>query len=139
MKGSRLALIVCHCGFRFGVRLQRAAERAGRAGARRPGTALQRRLRRGSRAVLDKYCVTCHNQRMKSGGLALDALDLAQVGEHAETWEKVVRKLRTGAMPPAGRPRPDKATAESVATWLETELDARPLSTRIPGGPRCIG
>ena len=59
--------------------------------------------------MLDKYCITCHNQRTKTGGLALDTLDLAQVSDHAEVWEKVVRKLRTGAMPPAGRPRPDKA------------------------------
>src|SRR6185295_18473081 len=58
------------------------------------------------RAVLDKYCVTCHNQRLKTGGLALDVLDLARPGEHADVWEKVVHKIRTGAMPPPGRPRP---------------------------------
>ena len=54
-------------------------------------------------AVLAKYCVTCHNQRAKTGGLALDTLDLADVPNHAEEWEKVVRKVRTGAMPPVGR------------------------------------
>jgi mono/diheme cytochrome c family protein len=85
------------------------------------------------RAMFDKYCITCHNQRLKTGGLALDALDLAQVSEHAEEWEKVVRKLRTGAMPPVGRPRPDKALSESVTTWLEEELDRAALMHPNPG------
>jgi len=75
------------------------------------------------RAVLDRYCVTCHNQRLKTAGLALDTLELASLGDHAAAWEKVVRKIRTGAMPPVGRPRPDKATADSVASWLENGLD----------------
>ena len=85
------------------------------------------------RAMLDKYCVTCHNQRLKTGGLALDALDLAQVSDHAGQWEKVVRKLRTGAMPPVGRPRPDKALSESVTSWLEAELDRAALEHPDPG------
>jgi mono/diheme cytochrome c family protein len=85
------------------------------------------------RAVFDKYCVTCHNQRLKTGGLALDVLDPAQVSEHAEVWEKVVRKIRTGAMPPVGRPRPDKALAESVASWLEAGLDRAALEHPNPG------
>jgi mono/diheme cytochrome c family protein len=87
------------------------------------------------RAVLDKYCVTCHNTRLKTAGLALDALDLAQVGEHAEVLEKIVRKIRTGAMPPIGRPRPDKALAESVASWLEADLDRAALEHPNPGRP----
>ena len=66
------------------------------------------------RAVLDQYCVTCHNQKLKTAGLMLDKLDLAQVGEHAEQWEKVVRKLRAGMMPPAGLPRPNAATYEAL-------------------------
>jgi hypothetical protein len=75
------------------------------------------------RAVLDKYCVTCHNQRLKTGGLTLDTLDLAKVPAQAETWEKVIRKLRSGTMPPAGLPRPDAATYGSLAEWLETQID----------------
>ncbi len=55
-------------------------------------------------ATLDKYCVTCHNQRLKTGGLTLDNLDLAQVPANAEVWEKVIGKLRSGTMPPAGMP-----------------------------------
>jgi mono/diheme cytochrome c family protein len=88
-----------------------------------------------ARAVLDKYCITCHNRRMKTGGLALDAFDLAQPGEHAAEWEKVVRKIRTGAMPPVGRPRPDKALSESVASWLEAELDRAAVEHPNPGRP----
>ena len=87
------------------------------------------------RAVLDKYCVTCHNQRLKTAGLALDALDLAQVGERAEVWEKVVRKIRTGAMPPAGRPRPDKSLADGAASWLEESLDRFAAEHPNPGRP----
>jgi mono/diheme cytochrome c family protein len=87
------------------------------------------------RAVLDKYCVTCHNQRLKTAGLALDAIDPAKPGDHAEVWEKVVRRIRTGAMPPAGRPRPDKALADSVASSLETGLDRAALEHPNPGRP----
>src|SRR5205814_5374371 len=81
----------------------------------------------------DKYCIACHNERLHTAGLALDALDLTQVGERAETWEKVVRKLRTGAMPPAGRPRPDRAFSESAVSWLEAELDRAALEHPDPG------
>ena len=84
-------------------------------------------------AVLAKYCVTCHNQRLKTGGLALDTLDLSAIGNHAEEWEKVVRKVRTGAMPPVGRARPDKAAAISLVTWLETELDTAAAAHLNPG------
>src|SRR3972149_7067721 len=62
-----------------------------------------------NRALLDRYCGTCHNQRSATAGLALDKLNIENVSEGAAGWEKVVHKLRTGAMPPAGRPRPDGA------------------------------
>src|SRR5207237_2120603 len=88
------------------------------------------------RAVFDKYCTSCHNQRLKTAGLALDALDLTDISEHAEVLEKIVRKLRTGAMPPAGRPRPDKALAASVASWLEEGLDRAASRRPEPGRPR---
>ena len=58
------------------------------------------------RALLDKYCVTCHNQRAKTAGLMLDTVDIEHLGEAPETWEKVAHMLRTGSMPPTGRPRP---------------------------------
>ncbi len=75
------------------------------------------------REVLDKYCVTCHNQRLKTAGLTLDNMDLAKVSAQAEVWEKVVRKLQSGTMPPAGMPRPDSATYLSLAGWLEGQID----------------
>jgi cytochrome c551/c552 len=75
------------------------------------------------RAVLDQYCVGCHNQKAKTGGLSLDQLDLAHVGQNAEVWEKVVRKLRAGMMPPAGVRRPDAPTYEALTVALEDELD----------------
>src|SRR6185437_777320 len=65
------------------------------------------------RALLDKYCVTCHNQKLKTAGLTLDKLDVAHVADGAESWEKVVRKLHGGTMPPLGMPRPDQATIDS--------------------------
>ena len=86
-------------------------------------------------AMLQQYCITCHNQRARVGGLALDTLDLAQVGERPDVWEQVVRKLRTGAMPPAGRRRPDTAVSNRVATWLETQLDRAALEHPNPGRP----
>jgi len=83
--------------------------------------------------VLNKYCVTCHNGRLKTAGLQLDSLDPARVGDHAEQWEKVVTKLRTGEMPPPGRPRPDAATYRAVAEALERDLDAAAASNPHPG------
>ena len=75
------------------------------------------------RSTLDTYCVTCHNQRLKTGGLALDAMSLARVPADAATWERVIRKVRTGAMPPAGLPRPDPVLRDGLVTWLETSID----------------
>ena len=100
------------------------------------------------RALLDRYCVTCHNEGVVNGegrpasplvgqlravGLTLDTLDLADVGGHAAEWERVVRKLRGGVMPPAGRPRPDAAALDGFLDWLEGELDANWAATRDPG------
>ena len=84
-----------------------------------------------TRAALDQYCVTCHNQKLKTANLLLDQLDLAHLGDHAEVGEKVVRKLRAGMMPPAGMPRPDPATREKLISWMETELD-RSAVTHLP-------
>jgi hypothetical protein len=80
------------------------------------------------RAVLDKYCVICHNEKLKTANLMLDKLDLARVGDHAAEAEKVVRKLRAGMMPPGGMPRPDPATREALIGWLEKELDRTALA-----------
>ena len=85
------------------------------------------------RPVLNRYCVGCHNERLRTAGLALDTMDAARVGDHPDAWEEVVRKLRTGAMPPAGRLRPDPATYESVASALENALDRAAAATPNPG------
>src|SRR6202049_3808620 len=74
------------------------------------------------RESLDTYCVTCHNQRLRTAGLTLDTMDLARVPAQAEIWEKVVRKLRSGTMPPAGARRPDPATYNGMASWIEAQL-----------------
>lgn len=87
------------------------------------------------REVLQRYCFACHNDRTRTGGLALDVLDLAEAGDHPEVWEAVVRKLRTGMMPPAGRPRPDAATIARLSTWLEATLDRAALERPDPGRP----
>ncbi len=87
------------------------------------------------RAVLDRYCVTCHNGRLLTGNLALDDVDVEHVGADAEVWEKVLQKLRTQAMPPPRRPRPDPETYGAFATWLETALDRAAAAEPNPGRP----
>jgi uncharacterized protein DUF1592/uncharacterized protein DUF1588/uncharacterized protein DUF1587/uncharacterized protein DUF1585/uncharacterized protein DUF1595 len=86
------------------------------------------------RALLDQYCVTCHNQRLKTGGLMLDQLDLARLHDHAAIGEKVVRKLRAGMMPPSGLPRPDAPVLESMISYLEKELDRDAVPNLTPPG-----
>jgi mono/diheme cytochrome c family protein len=83
--------------------------------------------------TLNTYCVTCHNSRLKTAGLQLDALDVNRVADHAQQWEKVAMKLRTGEMPPPGRPRPDATTSRAVAAALERELDAAAAAHPHPG------
>src|SRR3569832_618112 len=87
------------------------------------------------RALLDKYCVTCHNAKTKVGGLSLDKLDLSNVAHDAEVWEKVIRKLRTGSMPPLGLPRPSRAEEENLAASLETSIDKAAHANPNPGHP----
>ena len=92
------------------------------------------------RVLLDRYCVGCHNQRAKASGqeagrkITLDDLDPARVSEHPEQWERVVRKLRAGMMPPANSRRPDKATYDGFVTWLEDELDRTAVTYALPPG-----
>ena len=92
------------------------------------------------RALLNQYCVGCHSQRGKASGqeaarkITLDDLDVTHVGEHAEAWERVVRKLRAGMMPPSGARRPDKATYDGLAAWLENELDRNAVPYTPPPG-----
>ena len=104
-------------------------------------------------ALVDRYCVTCHSQRVVDGvgepsssligqlrdtGLALDTLNTANVGPDAEVWERVVRKLRAGVMPPAGRPRPDDEARDALVSWLERTLDEAAASQPNPGRPPAL-
>ena len=88
-----------------------------------------------ARSLLNRYCVSCHNERAKTAGLMLDALDVGRVAERAEVWEAVVRKLRAGAMPPAGLPRPDQAAHDGLVAWLESTLDRAAEARPNPGRP----
>ncbi len=85
------------------------------------------------RETLDQFCVRCHNDRTLTAGLALDRHDLGEVGADAETWERVIVKLRSRTMPPAGSPRPAEAAYRAVASWLETEIDTAALARPDPG------
>jgi mono/diheme cytochrome c family protein len=86
-------------------------------------------------AFVKQYCVTCHNERTKSGGLALDSLNPSSVDGHAETWENVVRRLRTGMMPPEGAPKPAAAARDAFTTALEADLDRAAGRRLDPGAP----
>ena len=85
--------------------------------------------------MVTKYCVTCHNERLKTANLLLDKADAEQVSNSTDSWERVVVQLRSRSMPPANMPRPDNATYDAVATWLETELDRAALARPNPGRP----
>ncbi len=109
---------------------------AGAAGPRpHPGgeNRVQSTAQSPQRTLLDRYCVTCHNERLRTGGLALDVADVSRVGEAPDVWERVVLKLRGGMMPPAGRPRPAGAALDELRGWLEAELDRAAASTVEPG------
>jgi uncharacterized protein DUF1592/uncharacterized protein DUF1588/uncharacterized protein DUF1585/uncharacterized protein DUF1587/uncharacterized protein DUF1595/cytochrome c len=87
------------------------------------------------RTVLNRYCVTCHNEKLKTADLMLDKADVENVPQAAPAWEKVIRKLRTGAMPPAGLPRPDRVFYDSFPTYLETSIDTAAAAKPNPGRP----
>lgn len=108
-----------------------AGQRAGSAAQARPSAAVVAGA--PQRALLDQYCVTCHNEKLKTAGLQLDKVDVGRVAANAEVLEKVVRKLRAGEMPPAGQPRPDRATLDGLAVSLETALDRAAAALPDPG------
>jgi mono/diheme cytochrome c family protein len=84
-------------------------------------------------AVLQAYCITCHNQKLRTAGIAFDAVDPATPAADPELWERVVAKLRAGSMPPPGRPRPDAATYQALAKGLEVEIDRAWARSPNPG------
>lgn len=93
----------------------------------------QRTTPQTAKAVLDQYCVGCHNDRAKVANFSLEKADLAGAGDHPEIWERVIRKLRAGMMPPPGIPRPALATYEGLRDWLESEIDKKAAAHPNPG------
>ena len=87
----------------------------------------------GHQELLDRYCIACHDDRLRTGGLSLEGVDLTDVAAEAAVWEKVVAKLRAGAMPPQPRPRPDRAAYDGFRAWLEAELDRAAAADPRPG------
>ena len=88
--------------------------------------------------LVGKYCVGCHNDKLKSGGFSTTAINWAHPDQNAAESEKVIRKLRSGMMPPAGLPRPPRAALDGFAASLESSIDAAALNIPIRGVPRCI-
>jgi len=89
-----------------------------------------------NRALLNRYCVTCHNQRLRTAKLAFDTMDLAHPEKDSLIWERAIRKLRGGMMPPPGAPRPPVEAVNVLATYLETSLDKAALANPNPGSVR---
>ncbi len=111
------------------------ASQASQAPAPPPQTPAAAATPTASTRALDQYCVTCHSQRLKTGGLSLEGLDAARAGSNPELWEKVVRKLQARSMPPQGVRRPDEATYHAVQAALEAALDAEAAAHPNPGAP----
>jgi len=98
-----------------------------------PPTRTQNTEPRTAAGLIKTYCLSCHNERLKTGGLALDSVDPSRPAAHADVWERVVTRLRAQSMPPAGLPRPDAATYDAVADALEAELDRAWTASPNPG------
>ena len=82
-------------------------------------------------ALVNQYCVTCHNERLKTGGLALDAVSFTDIPRHSDVWEKVIRKVRAGMMPPPGMPRPTQQALDGLVAHLETAIDSSALASPV--------
>src|SRR6185503_5400724 len=87
------------------------------------------------REVVDTYCIGCHNGQLKTAGLELDKANVQNPAADAETFEKVIRKLRARSMPPQGLARPDEATYKDIVTYLETSIDRAAAAKLNPGRP----
>src|SRR5215831_8730175 len=85
------------------------------------------------RALINQYCLGCHNDKLKTGGLALDKVNVEDVSQNPEIWEKVVHKVRARYMPPSGLPRPDEKAYQSLVSYLETSLDHWSATNPHPG------
>lgn len=120
---SAVAALLVVCGIAF---LMLAQSQQPQAQSASPAAAQHRRL-------LDTYCVGCHNERLKTAGLMLDQMNLDDVAQHGAVWEKVIRKLEGGQMPPQGMPRPPVESITALVTFLKTTLDQAALANADPG------
>ncbi len=140
---SRVASLACKGGLSVAIALlgNAVGVEATAAGAQQPAPPLAAAAHAAvaapetpdADAFLDRYCVACHNERLRTAGLVLEGRDVGHVAGDAETWEKVARKLRSGAMPPPERRRPDAATLDAFVGWLEAELDREAATHPQPG------
>jgi mono/diheme cytochrome c family protein len=132
--GLKVFALVAGAGVALTLSGVRIAARP-RSNQARPASAADASLTASPRTLADRYCVSCHNTKLRTAGLDLETLDLTTPGPNAEAWEKVIAKLRAGSMPPPGRPRPDNATYHAAAARLEREVDraweAKPNPGRI--------
>ena len=135
---------LCACGLLVVVSMASLSGQAGTSGPARAAASAPAAPARAAapppsvaidqqRTLLDRYCVTCHNDRAKTANLSLQGVDLSRVADHAELWEKVIRKLRAGVMPPPDAPRPPLAEYEGLRDWLEAEVDRAAAKTSTPG------
>lgn len=124
MKFVRLLLLACIVGF---------GPLAGQRASGEAPTKVAPHTAAAERALLDRYCVTCHNDKTKAANFSLQKEDINSVGDHPEVWEKVIRKLRAGMMPPPGMPRPPLAQYEALRDWLEAEIDSKAAAHPDPG------
>jgi mono/diheme cytochrome c family protein len=85
------------------------------------------------RALLDRYCVTCHNEQLRTADLMLDKMNISDISNSPDIWEKVLRKLSAGQMPPQGMPRPDQSDLNAMTSYLESELDTLTQMDPNPG------
>ena len=127
-------VIACAC-IVWGAVLSFETSRSFRLRRHRP---VPRRPATPARELVTTYCISCHNQKLKTANLALDTADAEQVVNSAETWEKVIVQLRSRSMPPPRSRRPDSATYDAVAAWLETELDRAAAASPNPGRPASL-
>ena len=125
-KALRIGLIVLTAPLLVSVQVRTSAQ-SDAASAGRPVASSSHRQ------FLDRYCATCHNDRLKTGGLSLDQVDLSTPEAHSELWETVVRKLHTGVMPPNNALQPSQADRLATLTWLEQSLDAAAAAHPNPG------
>src|SRR3989449_939118 len=125
-----LALSVCLC-----LQTRAAAKQPARKvkAAQSPPSTVAAAPLSGHRQVIDRYCVTCHNQKLKTAGLMLDEADIARPAAAGEVWEKVVRKLHTSTMPPPNMPQPSIEDRRALLSWLETSLDQAAAAKPNPG------